>query len=235
MSCAIALAPIRSGLQILKSEAGSGPNAARVQEIMARQLDHVVRLVDDLMEVSRIRNGKIALRMERVDLAAVIRQAVESGQQFLDENGVALSVTAPASPLYVEGDAVRLAQVLSNLLNNAGKYTEPGGCVEITAGRSDGWAVVSVADTGVGIPKDMLPHVFALFAQVDRTLGRAQGGLGIGLALVRKLVGLHGGAVEAQSEGPGLGSRFVVRLPLSQAVAAAEGRQRRLRRGRWRG
>jgi PAS domain S-box-containing protein len=215
------LAPIRSGLQILKSEA-AGPKAARVQEIMARQLDHVVRLVDDLMEVSRIRSGKIALRLELVDLSTVIRQAVESSQPFLDANGVALSVATPDTPLYIEGDPVRLAQVVSNLLNNAGKYTEPGGRVEITLNRLDGWATLSVADTGVGIPSDMLPHVFDLFAQVDRNLGRAQGGLGIGLALVRKLVALHGGEVDAQSEGQGRGSRFTVRLPLTRAIPAGE-------------
>ncbi|GLI93232.1 hybrid sensor histidine kinase/response regulator [Methylocystis echinoides] len=214
------LAPIRSGLQVLKSETAQGPKAARVQEIMARQLDHVVRLVDDLMEVSRIRSGKIALRLEPVDLAAVIGQAVESSQPFLDANGVAISVATPEAPLYVEGDPVRLAQVVSNLLNNAGKYTEPGGRVDITLDHSDGWATLSVADTGVGIPTDLLPQVFDLFAQVDRNLGRAQGGLGIGLALVRKLVALHGGEVTAQSAGQGHGSRFTVRLPVTDAIPA---------------
>jgi PAS domain S-box-containing protein len=216
------LAPIRSGLQVLKSDAAQGLKAARVQEIMARQLDHVVRLVDDLMEVSRIRSGKIALRLEPVDLAAAIRQAVESSQPFLDANGVAVSVATPEAPLYVEGDPVRLAQVVSNLLNNAGKYTEPGGRVDITLDHSDGWATLSVADTGVGIPTDMMPHVFDLFAQVDRNLGRAQGGLGIGLALVRKLVALHGGEVTAQSAGQGRGSRFTVRLPVTDAIPAGK-------------
>ncbi|CAJ0863082.1 two-component system, sensor histidine kinase [freshwater sediment metagenome] len=214
------LAPIRSGLQVLKSDSGAWPKASRIIEIMARQVDHIVRLVDDLMEVSRIRNGKIALRLERVDLTAVIRQAVESCQQVMEASGVALSVATPDTPLYVEGDSVRLSQIVSNLLNNAAKYTEAGGRVEIAAGRLNRWAVLSVEDTGVGIPKEMLPHVFDLFAQVDRTLGRAQGGLGIGLALVRKLVTLHGGEVEAQSRGPGLGSRFVLRLPLSKTAAA---------------
>jgi PAS domain S-box-containing protein len=216
------LAPIRSGLHVLKSGGGEGPHRARVAEIMARQIDHIVRLVDDLMEVSRIRSGKIALRLERVDLVEVVRQAVESCQQVMDASGVVLSVATPDAPLYVEGDPVRLSQIVCNLLNNAGKYTEAGGRVDIAASGSDGWATLSVSDTGVGIPKEMLPHVFDLFAQVDRTLGRAQGGLGIGLALVRKLVTLHGGDVEAQSGGPGLGSRFTLRLPLSQDAATGD-------------
>ncbi len=215
------LAPIRSGLHVLKSGADEGPRKTRVVEIMARQVDHMVRLVDDLMEVSRISSGKIALRLERVDLSEIIRQAVEACQPGICASGVALLVATPEA-LYVEGDPVRLSQIVCNLLNNAGKYTEAGGRVAISAERSDGWAVLSVEDSGVGIPKEMLPHVFDLFAQVDRTLGRSQGGLGIGLALVRKLVTLHGGEVEAQSQGPGLGSRFSVRLPLSQAASAGE-------------
>ncbi|MGJ0505816.1 MAG: ATP-binding protein [Methylocystis sp.] len=213
------LAPIRSGLEILRIRGGYGPGAQRIGDIMARQVDHIVRLVDDLMEVSRIRSGKITLRLERVDLTAVVRQAVEASQQLLDANGVTVTVAESGEPLFVEGDRVRLAQVVGNLLNNAVKYTEAGGRVDIAALRSGDWATVSVSDTGVGIPKDMLPRVFDLFAQVDRSLGRAQGGLGIGLALVRNLVALHGGDVEAQSEGPGRGSRFVVRLPLAQQAA----------------
>lgn len=225
------LAPIRSGLQVLDVKGAQSPHAIRVREIMSRQVDHVVRLVDDLLEVSRIRNGKIALRMERVEVGSVIRQAVEASQQLLDGNGVVLSVTIPDVPLHVRADPVRLTQIACNLLNNAGKYTLSGGRVEISACQQDGQAVLSVADNGVGIPRDMLPHVFELFAQVDRSLGRAQGGLGIGLALVRDLVTLHGGEVEAQSGGPGQGSRFTVRLPLSPAPpppvaeAAAPSRQ----------
>lgn len=218
------LAPISSGLHVLKSGADEGPRMARVVEIMARQIDHMVRLVDDLMEVSRIRSGKIVLRLERVDLVEVIRQAVEACQQAMYASGVTLAVETSDAPLHVEGDAVRLSQIVCNLLNNAGKYTEAGGRVAISAERSDGWALLSVEDTGVGIPKEMLPHVFDLFAQVDRTLGRSQGGLGIGLALVRKLATLHGGEVEAQSRGPGLGSRFTLRLPLSHASSAGDSR-----------
>lgn len=212
------LAPIRSGLHILKAQSDS--KAARVQAMMARQVDHIVRLVDDLMEIARIRNGKIVLRMERVDLVEVIRQAVESGGPFLAANGVELSVVTPDQPVHVEGDPVRLAQIVSNLLNNAGKYTEPGGRVEIALAIADGRAMLSVTDTGVGIPKDMLPHVFDLFAQVDRSLGRAQGGLGIGLALVRKLAALHGGDVAAHSDGQGKGSCFTLWLPLALAFDA---------------
>ncbi len=213
------LAPIRTGLQLLRQIDGRDPEAPRVQEIMGRQVDHIVRLVDDLMEVSRIRSGKIELKMGPVDIATIIRQAVEASQPFLDASRIDLAIRAPEQPLHVEGDPVRLTQVVCNLLNNAAKYTEAGGRVEVEAHASGGQAVVSVADTGVGIPPDMLPHVFDLFAQVDRTRDRAQGGLGIGLALVRTLVAMHGGEATAESAGPGQGSRFVLRLPLSQGTA----------------
>lgn len=213
------LAPIRTGLLVLKRTGGQGPNAVRVQEMMERQVDHIVRLVDDLLEVSRIRSGKIELKTERLDLRDLMDQAIEASQQFLDANGVSLTVVRPDEPLMIDGDPVRLVQVIANLLSNAAKYTPSGGRAEIAARRQGGQAELTVADNGVGIPADMLPHVFDLFAQVDRTLGRAQGGLGIGLALVRKLLRLHGGQVEARSDGPGKGSTFVVRLPLAPGVA----------------
>ncbi|RTL89034.1 MAG: response regulator [Hyphomicrobiales bacterium] len=214
------LAPIRSGLQLLRRLDGGDPKAPRVQEMMERQVDHIVRLVDDLMEVSRIRSGKIELKLEPLDIAEVIRQAIEASEPFLDASRIALMVRPPEQPLHVEGDPVRLTQVICNLLNNAAKYTEPGGRVEVEAYASGAEAVVSVTDTGVGIPPDLLPHVFELFAQVDRTRDRAQGGLGIGLALVRSLVAMHGGDATAESAGPGQGSRFVLRLPLLAQGAA---------------
>ncbi|WP_424362485.1 ATP-binding protein [Methylocystis parvus] len=212
------LAPIRTGLMVMRR---NPENAHRVQEMMERQVDHIVRLVDDLLEVSRIRSGKIELKVKRVDLTDVLRQAVETSQQFFDASRVALAVTAPDAPLIVQGDPVRLTQIVANLLNNAAKYTPAGGRAEIEAHRIGDEAVLTVSDNGLGIPIDMQPHVFDLFAQVDQTLGRAQGGLGIGLSLVRNLVELHGGAVEVESEGPGEGSRFTLRLPLAAEVPAA--------------
>lgn len=209
------LAPVRTGLFVLKRRGIEGPEARRVQGMMERQVDHIVRLVDDLLEVSRVRSGKIELKTEPVDLRDLIDQAVEASQELLEASGVALNVIRSEEPLIVDGDPVRLVQVFANLLSNAAKYTPSGGSAAIAAVQAGDEAEVTVSDNGVGIPADMLAHVFDLFAQVDRTLGRARGGLGIGLALVRKLMRLHGGTVEARSEGPGKGSSFTVRLPLS--------------------
>ncbi len=215
------LTPIRSGLHVLRRTAGHGPVPEKLHGIMERQVDHLVRLVDDLLEVSRINRGAIELKKEPLDLASVIENAVETSRQSIDAANLELRVDLCKEPLRIEADPVRLTQIITNLLNNAAKYTDPGGRVDVRAERQGDEAVVSVADTGVGIPAEMLPRVFDLFAQVDRTLGRAQGGLGIGLALVRKLVELHGGGVEATSEGEGKGSRFVIRLRLA-AVAVDE-------------
>ena len=209
------LAPIRNAAHVLRH----GGGAARSKQdltllsMIDRQVEHLIRLVDDLMEVSRITRGKIELKKKRVDLAEILTHAVETAQPTIDRGGHRLEITPPPETLIVEGDPVRLAQVFTNLLNNAAKYTEHGGLISIAAERRGEEAVVTVRDSGVGIPAEMLPRVFDLFTQVDRTLGRAQGGLGIGLALVRSLLELHGGTVEAQSEGLGRGSAFVVRLP----------------------
>jgi CheY-like chemotaxis protein/two-component sensor histidine kinase len=164
--------------------------------------------------VSRITRGKIELRKQRTDLTSVLRHAIETAQPTIAAGGHRLDVRLPGEPLTLEADPVRLAQVFTNLLNNAAKYTEQGGVISLVAGREGDEAVVTVRDSGVGIPREMLPRVFDLFTQIDRTLGRAQGGLGIGLALVKRLVELHGGAVEAHSDGLGRGSAFVVRLRL---------------------
>ena len=216
------LAPIRNSLQILRLSGGSGPIAERVHEMMERQVCHMVRLVDDLLEVSRITRGKIELRKERVELLAVIQSAVETSRPLIEEARHRLAVTLPPEPLALEADPVRLAQVIANLLNNAAKYTEEGGQIWLTARREADEAVVSVRDTGLGIPADMLPRVFDMFAQVDRTLKRSQGGLGIGLTLARTLVEMHGGRLEARSDGPGQGSEFTVRLPLAPVDQTAE-------------
>jgi len=213
------LAPVRNGLQILRL-AGADPSAhAQVLDMMERQVRHMVRLVDDLLEVSRITRGKIELRKNIVELAAVIRNAVETTASLIESAGHRLTIEMPAEPLLLEADAVRVAQVLANLLNNATKYTEEGGEIRLGARRDGDHAILSVRDSGAGIPSEMLPRVFDMFTQIDRTLGRAQGGLGIGLALVRSLVEMHGGRVEARSEGPGRGSEFIVSLPLAGAAA----------------
>jgi signal transduction histidine kinase len=208
------LAPIRNALHVLRLSAGRGA-AEGVHEMMERQVNHMVRLVDDLMEVSRLTRGKIELRRERTDLADVVRSAVEASRPLLEAGRHTLSVNLAAEPLPLEADPVRLAQVIANLLNNAAKYTEEGGRIGVTTRREEDEAVLSVRDNGVGIPAEMLPRVFDTFAKVDRTLKRAQGGLGIGLSLARTLVEMHGGRIEARSDGPGRGSEFVVWLRLA--------------------
>jgi CheY-like chemotaxis protein/two-component sensor histidine kinase len=173
-----------------------------------------VRLVDDLMEVARVTRGRIELRKEAVDLAAMLRSAVETSRPLIEAARHELVVDLPTEPVTLVADPVRLAQVVANLLNNAAKYTEEGGRISVSGRRDGEHAVVVVRDSGVGIPVDVLPRVFDLFAQADRTYHRSQGGLGIGLTLVRTLVELHGGTVAARSEGLGHGSEFIVRLPL---------------------
>jgi signal transduction histidine kinase len=217
------LAPIRNGLQIMKMSGGDPHAAARVRDMMERQLTQVVRLVDDLLDVSRVTRGKIALKRERVDLAAVVQNAVEESGPAVEAGRHRLTLDLPADPVCVEGDPARLTQVVANLLTNAAKYTPDGGHIRLAVGRDGRWAVVRVRDTGLGIPADMLPRVFGMFAQVDGHLDRSQGGLGIGLSLVRGLVELHGGTVEARSDGPGRGSEFVVRLPAATGQGVAAG------------
>jgi signal transduction histidine kinase len=218
------LAPIRNALQIIRL-AGETPVAVeQARQIMDRQIQQMVRLIDDLLDVSRITRGKLQFARERVAVGAVIEAALELSGPLLERAGLELAVDVPDGPLWVSGDRVRLAQVFSNLLNNAAKYTESGGRVTLTAAADEDWVVVRVRDTGVGIPPDILPDVFDLFTQVDRTLNRSQGGLGIGLALVKKLVDLHGGRVSAAaSDGVGKGAEFEVRLPLAGPDPVADG------------
>ncbi|WP_321877416.1 hybrid sensor histidine kinase/response regulator [Paraburkholderia bannensis] len=219
------LAPIRNGLHILRIAGAGGSRSAtqRTHDMLERQLDHMVRLVDDLMEVSRITGGKIELRKEAVELGTVLREAVETNRALIDTAGHRLTVNLPPEPLVLDADPVRLAQMVANLLNNAAKYTDPGGQIWLTAhcndhGERGRQAVVSIRDSGMGIAPAMLPKVFDLFVQGERAYSRAQGGLGIGLTLVRSLAELHGGTVEAVSEGLGRGSEFVVRLPMAAAA-----------------
>jgi PAS domain S-box-containing protein len=213
------LAPISNALHLARLP---GADSRQAIDLIERQVEHMVRLVDDLLDVSRITRGKIELRRERADLAAVVVRAVEGSRPLIDARRHALDLRLPDDPLPVDGDPVRLAQVVWNLLNNAAKYTPEGGRIGVAVEREGGEAVVRVRDTGMGIPADMLARVFDLFTQVDRTLDRAEGGLGIGLTLVRRLTEMHGGTVEAHSDGPGQGSEFVVRLPLAAGASLAE-------------
>jgi CheY-like chemotaxis protein/two-component sensor histidine kinase len=188
-----------------------------------------VRLIDDLLDLSRISRGKVELRKERTDLAAVVQNALETSRPVIEQRGHELAVRLPPEPVFVEADVTRLSQVFANLLNNAAKYTEPGGRIALTVERRGKEVAVSVRDNGVGIPAHMLHQIFDMFTQVDRSLERSQGGLGIGLSIVKHLVDMHGGSIEANSQGPQQGSEFVVRLPAAAAVKAkpaptAEGR-----------
>ncbi|MEJ7931838.1 PAS domain-containing protein [Ramlibacter sp. AN1015] len=208
------LAPIRNGLHLLQHGGELSPSGERVRSVMERQLTHLVRLVDDLLDVSRISGGKVELRPEPVTLQRVFEHAVEACQPALDAAGHTLLVTLPPEALWVRADLVRIAQVVSNLLNNAAKYTPPGGRIELRARGDTGCAVIEVCDNGAGIAPEMAARVFELFAQVEGTVNRAQGGLGIGLWLVKKLVELHQGSVRVDSPGLGRGCTFTVRLPL---------------------
>jgi signal transduction histidine kinase len=208
------LAPIRNALHVLSTPGADEASLRQAIDMMGRQVHTLVRLVDDLLDVSRITRGKIQLRKEPADLGAVLGRAVETARPLIESNRHALTVALPAEPIKLQADATRLEQVFANLLNNAAKYTERGGRISLAAERSGGEAVVRVRDNGFGIPADLLPRVFELFTQADRTLDRAEGGLGIGLTLVRSLVEMHGGTVQAFSDGPGKGSEFVVHLPV---------------------
>lgn len=207
------LAPIRNALQIIKLS-GGGPVPERIHQMMDRQVNHMVRLVDDLLEVSRITRGKIELRRERVDLADILSSAIETSKPLIELSQHRLHLELPNRPLPLMADAMRLGQVFANLLNNAAKYTERGGDIWVIVYRDGHNAVVKVHDSGLGIPPEMLPKVFELFTQIDRTLGRAQGGLGIGLTLVKRLVEMHDGEVIAASAGLGHGTTLTVTLPL---------------------
>ena len=208
------LAPILNSLEILKlsgafEEARTAPACA----VMERQVHHLNRLVDDLLEVSRITRGIIEVKKEPLDLTAIVKAAIETSRPVLDNLRHEVRMDFEPTQICVGGDPVRLTQVFANLLNNAAKYTNHGGVIKVTTRHEDGEAIVSVKDNGIGINPNALTQVFDMFMQVDRSTRRSQGGLGIGLTLVRSLVGMHGGSVEARSEGPGLGSEFIVRLP----------------------
>lgn len=208
------LAPIRNAVQYLGMEGLTERDVKTARDVISRQVAVMVRLIDDLLDVSRISRNKLDIRKQRVELASVVESAVESSRPLIQQCGHELTIRLPPEAVALDADPIRLAQVFLNLLNNAAKYTKRGGHIWLTADREGSDAIVSVRDNGIGIPGDMLPRIFDMFTQVDRSLERSQGGLGIGLTLVRRLVDLHDGTIEARSDGPDQGSEFVVRLPL---------------------
>jgi PAS domain S-box-containing protein len=232
------LAPIRNAVSVLQMTSSQDPNVDWTREVLDRQVGHLTRLVDDLLDVSRITTGKITLMHEPVDLVQVVHRAVEASRPLIDSRGHALELGVPGSEVRVIGDATRLTQVVVNLLNNAAKYTPEGGTISVRAMARGGYATLSIADTGIGIRPEMQSRIFELFSQGDRALDRSEGGLGIGLTIVQRLVTMHGGRVTVSSQGPGRGSEFVVQLPLAVPAAlparrdrgsAAEPEQRRRR------
>jgi CheY-like chemotaxis protein len=204
-------------MRLASADAGA---VARIQAMMDRQLGHMVRLIDDLLDVSRIERNKMELRRTRVLLAEAVSSAVETARPLIDAAGHELIVSLPGTPIYLDADLTRLAQVIGNLLTNSAKYTEHGGRIWLSAERQGGEVAVSVRDTGIGIPPESLGNIFDMFSQVDRSLERSTGGLGIGLALVKGLVEMHGGTVTAASAGPGKGSTFTVKLPVLSVPAS---------------
>jgi PAS domain S-box-containing protein len=207
------LAALSSAAQLL-THPGAQDAHGWSREVIERQVRQLTRLVDDLLDVSRISRGKIQLRPQRVDLTDAVRSAIQVVRPLIDERGHDLLVTIPPDPIELDADPARLEQVIVNLLNNAAKYTEPGGRIEVEVAPESGQAVVRVTDSGIGIGPELLPHVFELFTQGDRALNRAEGGLGIGLTMVQKLAEMHGGGVTVSSDGHGRGSRFTVWLPV---------------------
>jgi PAS domain S-box-containing protein len=210
------LAPLRNGLELLRRGGDDPALGTRTRQMMERQLGHLVRLVDDLLDLARVTQGKLQVRLQAVDLVSVVESAVETARPLLEERRHRLQVTLPEAQVLLHADLTRLAQVLGNLLTNAAKYTDPGGHVSVTAECRGQLVVIRVEDDGIGIPAQELPRLFRIFSQVTPALERTQGGVGIGLALAKALVELHGGTVSAESRGPGQGSTFSIELPLAQ-------------------
>ncbi len=213
------LSAIFNALHILRLQDTENPIQRKAKIVLERQVGQLAHLIDDLLEVSRVITGRIQLHRERLEMRGIVERALESVRSLIEQRKHELSVSLPAEPIWLQGDSTRLEQVVVNLLNNAAKYTDEGGQIWITVEQERGEVVLRVWDTGVGIAPELLPRIFDLFTQADRTLDRSQGGLGIGLSLVQKLVELHGGTVEAHSAGLGQGSEFIVRLP---ALSSAE-------------
>jgi signal transduction histidine kinase len=213
------LAAMRSAVQLLEAEGGPPPPQLEwARGVLDRQVRLMARLLEDLLDVSRISRNRLELRTEAIELARVLEAALETSRPAIEAGGHRLTVTVPPEPIHVMADPIRLAQVFANLLNNAARYTEDGGRIDLTAGRDGNEVIVSVSDSGIGIAADVLPRIFDIFAQAKPDLVSSQGGLGIGLSLVKGVVDLHGGTVEARSAGPGQGSEFTVRLPMAAAT-----------------
>ncbi len=217
------LAPIRTAVHLMRVKELPEPQRVRARDVIERQVDHLVRLIDDLLDVSRITRGVISLQRAVVDVRGVIARAIEISRPLVDERGHELVVDMPDVPAFIEGDETRLAQVVGNILHNAAKFTDPGGRIDVRMRRDGQEVVIDIADTGIGIPPEMTDTVFDLFVQAHRGLDRAHGGLGIGLSLVRELVHMHGGHVSAQSRGEGQGSLFSVRLPVGGPALVSDG------------
>lgn len=215
------LAPLRNAVEVLRFAQGNYSLMEQAHGMVERQIRHMVRLIDDLLDISRITKGRLQIRKERVELAEIVHTAVETSRPLLQAAGHDFSLMLPDEPIYLDADPTRLAQVLSNLLNNAAKYTEMGGSIKLSIERHAGQAVITVWDNGIGIAPEDMSHLFEMFSQVVPALERSQGGLGIGLSLVKGLVELHGGSVRAYSDGAGKGSEFVVRLPTASRPAPA--------------
>lgn len=224
------LAPIRTALDLLRRSSPVDDVAAAAHEVIDRQLAHVVRLLDDLLDIARITRGRVSLAKENCDLRRIVTDAVDSARPLIAKRQHRLETSVPRDPLLVQGDVTRLVQVLVNLLNNAAKYSNEGATIRVDASEEGGHAVLRVVDTGAGIPPQLLPKIFDLFIQNERSLDRAPGGLGIGLTLVKRITELHGGSVEAYSEGPGRGSTFTVRLPLQTGERQPEAPRAHARR-----
>src|SRR5207245_8707543 len=217
-----------TALQIMRIHESEPSRVARSREIVERQIEHMTRLIDDLLDVSRITRGKIELREQPLLLSSVVERAIESARPLIDERGHRIALDLPAGPVTSLADPARLSQVFANLLNNAAKYTDVGGRIWVRARVEGKDLVVAVKDDGPGLTKELRKYVFDLFMQGPQSRARARGGLGIGLTLVRRLVELHGGTVEARSNGPGTGAEIIVRLPLRSVEASAAGRTAKL-------
>jgi signal transduction histidine kinase len=215
------LAPIRSAVQLLRLRELTAAQREQARDVIERQVEHLVNLIDDLLDVSRITRGMITLQLEPILVGAIVARAVETARPAIDAQRHTLEIDLPDELITVEGDKTRLVQVIANILHNAAKFMDPGGRILLSAQREGPQAVIRIADTGIGIASDLLPRVFELFTQVHSRSERAQGGLGIGLALVRRLTEMHGGTVTVRSEGPGRGAEFTVRLPVHAAAVLA--------------
>jgi signal transduction histidine kinase len=231
------LAPIRAAVKILQLQSRPTPESRSALDVIERQTRQMTRLIDDLLDIARITSNKMELRREQIELSAVLDAAVETSRPLIEQRGHKLMVKAPSAPIHIDGDVVRLAQVISNLLNNAAKYTERGGRIWLTAARKGNEALIKVRDTGMGISAEILPQIFEMFTQAERTINGSAGGLGIGLTLVKRLVEMHGGTITAQSDGRGKGSEFIVRVPLTSSELAqpeirARQKERKSKKGR---